>query len=453
MVHELFADDLRLATSSGFERVVIPATRLDHPVVEPENGRPWEANGTYLYGTVLPDEDGGGYRMWYNQNGMLYATSEDGIHWHKPALGRYVIDGQDTNYVFRRSPFTLNSVLYEPDDPDPSRAYKCLFSTGQRNFGVAFSPDGFSWSEPDGNPRLAFGSEVGNVVRDPLTGEYLGYLRRQLPRLEVDGLEGRRRVGLSTSTDFLAWSPLQAMINPDQIDDAWATEDWHRGEFYGMAGAPYGSQYIGLLPVFRVTDIYRPPAPGQSPYEGPIHCEFISSRDGRTWQRCSDRSPVIPNGPAGSYDAGAIMNVANTPVLVGDEIWWYYTAINTTHGGTRPPKNITIGRAAWRRDRMVGLRCGAGNATLETTDIVLGENSGPARLFVNADVTGGALRVELCQPNGRPLPGYVGARLRGDSLRHEVVWPNGERRLPDDVPFRIRFRGARATLFSYVVEA
>jgi hypothetical protein len=63
------------------------------------------------------------------------------------------------------------------------------------------------------------------------------------------------------------------------------------------------------------------------------------------------------------------------------------------------------------------------------------------------------MRIELCQPDGRPLPGYVGARLRGDSLRHEVVWPNGQRHLPVGVPFRIRFRGARTTLFSYVVEA
>ncbi|HRE07774.1 MAG TPA: hypothetical protein PKX00_19315, partial [Opitutaceae bacterium] len=66
-----------------------------NPVLSPD--RPWEGKVAYLYGSVLPGEDGTGYRMWYHalsEGGYwnLYATSRDGLTWDKPALG--VIDYQ-----------------------------------------------------------------------------------------------------------------------------------------------------------------------------------------------------------------------------------------------------------------------------------------------------------------------------------------------------------------------
>ena len=63
-----------------------------NPVLKPD--RPWEGQVAYLFGSVLPAENGEGYRMWYHtanpeappeeQYRNLYAESPDGIVWHKP---------------------------------------------------------------------------------------------------------------------------------------------------------------------------------------------------------------------------------------------------------------------------------------------------------------------------------------------------------------------------------
>ncbi|HWB34967.1 MAG TPA: hypothetical protein VHA75_02980, partial [Rugosimonospora sp.] len=290
-LHELFADDVNIASVDGFTRGVVPASRLDDPVIQPE--LPWETYATYLYGTVLPDQANGGYRMWYHTGRICYAHSDDGVHWEKPALGLNYIDGQDSNWVFNPTSTTapeLSSVLYEPDDPDPNRRYKMMFSTGNSFFNVAFSPDGMHWTEPSPTAVLRAGSEIANVVRDPATGLYLAYIRSEPAKAYPVGLSGRRRIALCTSPDFLNWSAKTPMIDPDAIDDAWVTDpSVQRTEFYGMAGVPYAGQWLGLLPTFRVTEIISPHPSTQSAFEGPIHCELISSRDGQHWDRCSDR--------------------------------------------------------------------------------------------------------------------------------------------------------------------
>jgi len=90
---KLFADDHYVAekakvtrTYYGFEK------HPDNPLLTAN--KPWEGSTVYLYGTVLPEESGTGYRMWYHawaegEYRMLYATSADGLHWEKPALGRW----------------------------------------------------------------------------------------------------------------------------------------------------------------------------------------------------------------------------------------------------------------------------------------------------------------------------------------------------------------------------
>src|SRR4051812_48767834 len=59
----LFVDEAGLLSSEGVARTVHPAHRHSDPVVQGD--RPWEAGRVYVYGSIYPNEDGNGFRLWY----------------------------------------------------------------------------------------------------------------------------------------------------------------------------------------------------------------------------------------------------------------------------------------------------------------------------------------------------------------------------------------------------
>jgi hypothetical protein len=344
----------------------------------------------------------------------------------------------------------LTCVIFDPDDPDPAKRFKALDNTGLRNFVGFYSADGLEWHEYEEKPLIPFGSELGKAVRDPDSGLYFAYIRPYTPRFYPKNVREKRLVAITTSSDFVSWSEPVNILLPDEIDDAWVVEEEQRTEFYSMAGFPYGSQFLGLLPVFRITEIYAEKEPRQSKYEGPIDVQLVHSRDGREWHRMEDRTPVIPTGSAG-FDAGCIMDIASQPVILNDEILYYYTALSTTHGGKPPAKVASIGLARWRLDGFVSLEGDAAGGLVETTSW----RASGGRLIVNADASRGILVVELIDPDtGGALPGYGlddSIALHGDSVRHSVGWRN-QVNLPDGVPFCIRFHLRDASIFSYRAE-
>jgi len=244
------------------------------------------------------------------------------------------------------------------------------------------------------------------------------------------------------------------ILIPDQEDDTFAKNPKERGEFYNMSGFTYGSQFLGFLPLLQVKSIV-PRASNVtssegcniSPWDGPIEAQLTHSRDGVQWNRFEDRSPIIPRGEPGSFDAGMILAVADRPIIVGDEVWVYYTGFNTTHGGLMPPKRSTIGRAAWRLDGFVSLQADSGGGVVETVPVRLKGN----RLVLNTDASKGSLEVELLSWDGSPLPGYTRSdcdSISSDSVRRIVRWKQGEE-INNEKPLRIRFFLTNAHLYSF----
>ena len=188
-----------------------------------------------------------------------------------------------------------------------------------------------------------------------------------------------------------------------------------------MSGFVYGRQFLGFLSVFNVVLDMRGQEVDaeQSPWDGPIEAQLTHSRDGRTWERFVDRSPIIPRGAPGSYDAGCILCSADRPVIHGDEVWHYYTAINTLHGGPLPPKTATIARAAWRLDGFVSLDAGHFDGIVETVPL----NLPAGRLEVNADASGGSLSVELLAADGERLAGLFKSGLHDNPFGQRAPFP------------------------------
>ena len=141
---QLFVDDELVSAKRGVVRTLHPARKMEQPVLAPD--RPWEGRRIYIYGSVHYDAGARQFRMWYNtrlgrgQQGrapdlrsrtgdiILYATSEDGINWIKPSLGRHEFDGSRANNILlfdKHSP----TVTVDADAP-PESSIRVRTNTG-----------------------------------------------------------------------------------------------------------------------------------------------------------------------------------------------------------------------------------------------------------------------------------------------------------------------------------
>ena len=279
----LLVDDVVIA---GMEHL----TRTWHPFIKYESNpvlvadQPWEGDSAYLYGTVLPNENGTGYRMWYHTYhpdkpfggkrgyGNCYAVSEDGIHWQKPNLGVYEFENSTNNNMFltrRRSPGDDHhpQVIYTPWDTDPQKRYKLLTFAYYDGYWASTSPDGIHWTDVKKNPVLEDPGDVANFNWDPHEKRYIGY-----PKIWVNNVRGfkRRCVGFTETTDFEQWPTSTLILQPDEYDDRWVQHPEAHTDFYGLSAFPYESMYIGFLWIYRI-----------APDNNRIHVELVSSHDGR----------------------------------------------------------------------------------------------------------------------------------------------------------------------------
>jgi hypothetical protein len=447
---KLFVDDSVVANTENIRRVVHPGEKHPAPVLRPT--QPCEGDRVYTMGTAYYDAAIGKFRLWYMGRAMvggrpadhlLYAVSDDGIHWHKPHLGLHEFQGSSNNNILLVDIHSPSVVVTQ--NAQGRRAYKLMAMQYEAGgYVTAASPDGIQWKLNTPTPAIK-GSDNVTLTRDPCTGEYLSF-HRQTKRVAN---HGRRSVFLSRSVDFKTWSKPVAALVPDAQDDRqWVSDPrTQRTEFYNMTAAPYRSHYLGFLTVGRFE-----PTPGgvqtanQSGTDGPIHVELVHSRDGSTWNRLDERPAILAPGPA-DWDQGMILALSS-PIVHNDEVWIYYTGFNTTHGGPRPPKQSAIGRAKWRLDGFVSLRPRTGECGLVETRVLDPEGQ---RLYVNADAQPGSLTVELLDEHGRRIPGYSRDEclpIETDQVRAAVRWRNHDT-VPNERPFAIRFCLNHCDLFSF----
>lgn len=440
---QLFADDHLVADRNGVTRTYHPFQKYAGNPIIPAN-KPWEGNNIYVYGTILPNESGNGYRLWYHalptdvKYRLCYATSTNGISWTKPNLNIVTYNGSTANNIFlaRSGQDHIPSILHTPWETDPGRRYKLInFDGAAGRFLGAWSSDGLHWTDSPANPIIPPASDVGNYVWDAHADRYVGYMKIAA---YVRGLR-RRAVGFTSTTDFEAWPAPYLVMAPDAYDDRWATGE-QRTHFYGLCGFPYQSMYIGFLWVFRATD-----AGGYT--DGPIFVEIVTSRDGIHWRREEgDRPAMLPLGPPGAWDDGMIFTTQQ-PVVVGDTLRVYYGGVDGTHGGTNGHSGI--GLATLRKDGFASLDAGGTTGVITTKRL---QGAGGA-LHVNYATTGGSIRVEVLDPDGNVLPGYSQAEcvsLQGNSVDQVVTWASRSELPGGAEPVRLRFVLQNAALYSFM---
>lgn len=443
----LLVDDDGILYRAGVRRVLHPLARHPgNPVVAPD--RPWE-RGTIAYCSVHRDPAAGGYRMWYQAwtpdrgTFLCYATSRDGLRWEKPSLGVFEFGGNRANNILMRHGFGAG-VLVDPRDPAAGRRYKLAY-WDHNGTCVAFSPDGIHWTKHDRNPVIrgsqgdyiqpplsddparltgALGgpplstSDVTDPIWDPVRGVYAIYAKTWL-----DGPDGtmhwKRAVVRTDSKDFLQWSKPVLVAAPDEVDDPAGESSLARTAGGGGSGARQFHSgptffYRGLY--FMQLQVLEANRTGEMPDE------LALSRDGYHFARPFRETPFLgPLQDKTRFDASIIWSNA-TPVVLDDEIRFYYGAYGRPWNSDDARQTSGIGLSTLPRDRFAGLRPTEkiGQVTLREVDL-----GGVRGLSANADAAGGSIRVELLDAEGYRVRGFSREDcipIRGDALRHAVRW-------------------------------
>jgi hypothetical protein len=454
---QLFVDDVLVDTVTDLQTVFHPPVRRPEPVLVAD--RPWEKPAFLgvLGNCVFYDEAETRFRMYYiiyqlighsERQHMALASSTDGLHWDKPALGVADYQGsRDNNLLWDyESPrygsefWTYNNVVRDPRDPDPARRYKALgmwLKHGQGAQGspyvgygmlVAFSPDGIRWTEPAGNPVLPNGDTHTLLGWDEAVGRYVAYPRT------AEGNCGRC-IGYSTSEDFLHWTPTRTVMAPGPADPP-------NYQIYGMPVFRYEGLYLGLPWAFI--------AAGTEP----LDTQLAVSRDGQAWKKVANGSMFIPRGPADCFDD--CYALACNPVRVGDELWFYYMGCGFPHGPQFVRESRwegAIGLATLRLDGFVSLASALDSGgTVVTRPLRFAGR----RMTVNCNCARGWLRVELQDAAGQPLPGFTEAdcdTIRTDSVRQPVTWKgSGDVSSLAGSSIRVRLRLGDGELYSFGFE-
>ena len=485
------------ATLFAFDNVSIPFHRNlylsmhqgrkhpQNPIVRREEGRPDEARAQYL-GTVLRQQ--GKFRMWYvaadkdsfrdfSDKGTIsgwrvaYAESEDGIQWRKPNLGLVEYAGnRDNNLVLMDLPelsvIAGLSILYEAEDPDPSRRFKMMAAAPAEGTGTTavplYSSDGLRWRparetklvEKRRGRWLAHRVATENLAI-PEFLEHAGLYKwggmYHLAGQQIspwvwlgDGQPCGRVMSIFRSHDFAHWSDTKSLSFVRYGYRSTATNEgeeshepasvWNRGnvllgtygQFHGAPGSPAHPMDLGLL----------------------------ISNDGVHFREPLPDFTFLPRGEPASWEGGGLLQGQGFE-NVGEQTYiWYGGWDNDV---TRPDTYGEIGLARWRRDGFGSLspKNPEVPAALVTCPI---QADGSARIWVNAEGLSDRawLRVELLDERERPLSGYSGddsTSVRQSGLREPVAW-KGREAIPDlSSAFKIRvsFEGKRGGIKLYAL--
>ncbi|QDV26388.1 glycoside hydrolase family protein [Aureliella helgolandensis] len=429
----------------------------DNPVLRrgPE-GAP-DHGHAILYGTVL--KDGDTFRMWYLgmiqteiEKGqapgwwrpMCYAESKDGVHWTKPELGLVELNGNKKNNICLiegpvHSMTRVNdflSVLYEPNDPDPSRRYKVAYIAhmpyddikgGMSNVGVqeqrvgatvcATSADGLSWEVVGDRPANAGGErfEVSSLYRFSdfyySTGQLLSPWTWR-----ADGSKTERQTLVFRSPDFQTWSQASAHAysRPGQLTTPpVAGEQGHMG----MGLWNRGNVMVGLHGMWQ--DAATSPEKGEHWNKG-VHVDLglVVSNDGVHFREPVPNFKVIARGEPGAWDDTALLQ-GHAFVNHADKTMIWYSHWDTSG----QLKTMEIGLATLRRDGFGYLSAQEKDNDSEfITDFFELDEEDTIYLNVSGVSPNSPLTVELLDHRAQPIPEYSVA-ISTSGVHVPVVWP------------------------------
>lgn len=426
-------------------RVHLEAPTREGRVIERGPPGSTDAHRVQYYGTVI--RVGDEFRMWYlglgdreGEDGrahdlfVCYATSQDGVSWEKPSLGLVEYGGSThNNRVLIRGLEESDRhyaavILYEPEDPDPSRRFKMVLELAKYHgqLSVAYSADGLEWDVSPNNP-------VGPLIE-------MSGLTKVDDTYMVCGQGGTaagRKMEILVSKDFEHWPMAPATpLNRERHEydhnrsvNPWMPPILKRPEKENHIGAGLwnrGNVILAFYGDYRWNPLYE----GERKHVR-INIGFMTSPDGLHYHEPVPDIPIMSaaeNWIAEEEWDARLLQGQGFENIGEKTCFWYGVA----HTGAY--------LATWPRDRMACVRCSEYGNTKCLTSILgtphfiscpIDPGSEDARVYLNVDLASehAAVTVELVDDGFVPLPEYSGENaipITESGLHVPVKWKNKE---------------------------
>lgn len=396
------------------------------------------------YSTIayVPEQDR--YLMWTNFNTvftvigktsehcvMAMAESEDGIH-YTPVTGGLKGFGDIDNVVYAGKGNSIHgaTVLYAPQEQNPSRRFKCAAALDEPGeimayapCTIAFSPDGKNWSLEENKCVWShFWSDSYNcLIYNPILQCYQVFCR-------ATGTD--RRICTVTSKDLLHWSEPRLILHPDTLDGPGV-------EFYAMPVCFHNGIFYGYLWIFDTDD----EDPVAYKMAGRMRTELAYSYDGLAWNRTHQPALAMKDYDSDGY--GVFQSVAYNMILNKEQDRWL--TVLTQYTGSHAsgmyknkddnhlPPAFKVGDVAssvqriaeMKPGRFCGLEAIGHSARLHTKNMLMKkEGTFPT---INVACPYGEMRVRLLNTQNKPLEGFDFADcipFRGDEIAYKPLWKN-----------------------------
>ena len=453
---QLFVDDFLIQETTMTRTCHVASYHSSTPVLRPETT--WEKHDEYADRTnrrpnptamvfsdgVFYDPSDRLFKLWYMGGYSMntcYAVSDDGITWHRPTLD--IVPG--TNIVTRGGRDS-STVWLDLETGNADERFKMADFQAHTMF-LRTSRDGVHWRR---------------VAESGITGDRTTFFYNPFRKVWVYGLRGNvtkdrerfRRYWEHPQWHHASWS------GTDPV--AWVRADTRdfvrpgyakRPELYNLDCVAYESLMLGLFTIWR----------GESAVREKINEITVGfSRDGFHWDRPDRRAFAGVSDTPGSWNWANVQSAGGCCLVVGDALYFYVSGRGGVPG-TADPGECATGLAVLRRDGFASMDWlperssvirrtgGAVTGTLLTRPV----RFGGSYLFVNADLEGGELRVEVVDRLGQPLRPYTLDACRpvvGDATRLPVGWvarDSLDQLAGQDV--RFRFSMTRGRLYAFWV--
>lgn len=461
---QLFVDDFLIEHTTLARRFHACEEYEGNPVLKPE--RRWETRDNpqgamaFSDGCFFDPKDQF-FKIWYragDKRATCYATSEDGLHWERPALD--VQPG--TNIVLLGGLRDSTTVWLDHDATDPAQRFK-LFQFQRDCFMASLhtSPDGIHWGGPTWCGPIG---DRSTMFYNPFRKMWVISLRRHATLQPVPNYEAIPPVPLIRyrkyfeNRDFLAAAKWKGGPQnsdwPDGDPATWVGADRldnppglgpnaMKAELYNLDAAPYESLMVGYFSVLEAN-----PSP-ERPKINQIRLGF--SRDGFHWARPS-RAPVMSvAADAEAWNAGNVQSVGGGGLIVGDRLFLCHSGRTKKTIGGKETEIESTGVAFLRRDGFASMEANEKEGAL-TTRLV--KFSGK-HLFVNLAAPQGELRAEVLDQNGKVIAPFTKENCiaaSADKTLQQMSWKDGAdlSKLAGQ-PVRFRFHLKNGALYAFWV--
>jgi hypothetical protein len=450
---ELFVDHYLIETLNG-ARLFLQKPYDEGSIIKFD--KPWE--GAFCgYFTII--KDGETYRAYYRgmaetgkEDGSsfektCYAESKDGIHWEKPNLGLFEVNGTLENNVIlaNAAPVTHNfsPFIDTKAGVDQSRRFKALGGTVKSGLIAYVSADGIRWKKLQEKPVITKGMFDSQNVSFWSESEkcYLCYFRVWTE----GGYKGFRTVSRTTSKDFIHWTDPVEMNFGDTPHEHIYTTQTHP---YFRAPHIYVAIAARFMPGRQVLTDEQAEKLNVNPkyFKDCSDAIFMTSRGGNVYDRTFMESFIRAGIGFQNW-----VSRSNYPALNVVQTSATEMSIYVKQDYAQPTAHLR--RYSMRLDGFVSINAPYKGGEMITKPFTF---SGKNLSLNFATSAAGEIQVEIQDENGKAFANYSLADSQpmiGNEIERVVVWKNGT-----DVshlagkPIRLRFVMKDADLYSMMFQ-